>query len=145
MTKAQKLILTILTINAVLLGFGLIVLYRYVGEQPQQAAEPTEIPVQYIEIEPTPSASPNPTLLVIEIRIPAPDESPSATAYPVIDEPVYTATPTPEHAYVYLPTAAPAVTAVPSVPSGMAFTLSILGKVVNVANNVDEDTLEKHP
>ena len=145
MTKAQKLILTILTINAVLLGFGLIVLYRYVGEQPQQAAEPTEIQVQYIEIEPTPSASPNPTLLVIEIRIPAPDESPSATAYPVIDEPVYTATPTPEHAYVYLPTAAPAVTAVPSVPSGMAFTLSILGKVVNVANNVDEDTLEKHP
>ena len=145
MTKAQKLILIVLTINAVLLGFGLIVLYRYVGEHPQQAAEPTEIPVHYIEIEPTPSASPNPTLPVIEIRIPAPDESPSATAYPVIDEPVYTATPTPEHAYVYLPTAAPAVTPVPSVPSGMAFILSILGKVVNVANNVDEDTLEKHP
>lgn len=145
MTKAQKLILIVLTINAVLLGFGLIVLYRYVGEQPQQTAEPTEIPVQYIEIEPTPSASPNPTLPVIEITIPAPDESPSETVYPVIDEPVYTATPTPEHAYVYLPTAAPAVTAVPSVHAGMAFTLSILGKVVNVANNVDEDTLEKHP
>ena len=146
MTKAQKLILIVLTINAVLLGFGLIVLYRYLGQEQPQTAEPTEVPIQYIEIEATPSPSPNPTQLpVIEIRIPAPDESPSATAYPVIDEPVYTATPTPEHAYVYLPTAAPAVTAVPTVPSGMAFTLSILGKVINVANNVDEDTLEKHP
>lgn len=146
MTKAQKLILIFLTINAVLLGFGLLILYRYVGKEQQQTAEPTEIPVQYIEIEPTPSASPNPTQLpVIEIRIPAPDESPAETAFPIIDEPVYTATPTPEHAYVYLPTSAPVVTAVPSVPSGMAFTLSILGKVINVANNVDEDTLEKHP
>lgn len=146
MTKAQKLILIVLTINAVLLGFGLIILYRYVGREQPQTAEPTEVPIQYIEIETTPSPSPNPTPLpVIEIRIPAPDESPSTTAYTVIDEPVYTATPTPEHAYVHLPTAAPAVTAVPSVPSGMAFTLSILGKVVNVANNVDEDTLEKHP
>ena len=145
MTKTQKLILIVLTINAVLLGFGLIVLYRYIGNQPQQAVEPIEIPVQHIEIEPTSSASPNPTLPVIEITIPAPDESPDTTAYPIIDETIYTATPTPEHAYVYLPTAAPAVTAVPSVPSGMAFTLSVLGKVVNVANNVDEDTLEKHP
>lgn len=148
MTKAQKLILIVLTINTVLLGFGLIVLYRYVETEQPQTAEPTEIPVQYIEIKPkpTPSAPPNPTQLsVIEIRIPAPDESPEASALPIIDEPVYTATPTPEHAYVYLPTAAPAVTAVPSVPSGMAFTLSILGKVINVANNVDEDTLEKHP
>ncbi len=146
MSKAQKLILIVLTINAVLLGFGLIVLYRYVGQEQPQTAEPTEVPIQYIEIEAAPSPSPNPTQLpVIEIRIPAPDESPSATAYTIIDEPVYTATPTPEHAYVNLPTAAPAVTAVPSVPSGMAFTLSILGKVINVANNVDEDTLEKHP
>lgn len=146
MTKAQKLILIVLTINAVLLGFGLIVLYRHVGSEQPQTAEPTEVPVQYIEIEPTPSPAPNPTQLpVIEIRIPAPDESPEATALPITDEPVYTATPTPEHAYVYLPTVAPAVTPVPSVPSGMAFTLSILGKVINVANNVDEDTLEKHP
>ena len=50
MTKAQKLILIVLTINAVLLGFGLIVLFQYVGNEQPQTAEPTEIPVQYIEI-----------------------------------------------------------------------------------------------
>jgi len=33
---------------------------------------------------------------------------------------------------------------VPTVPSGMAFTLSILGKTINVATNV-EATLEKNP
>ena len=49
MTKAQKLILIVLTINAVLLGFGLIVLYRYVGQEQPQTAEPTEVPIQYID------------------------------------------------------------------------------------------------
>ena len=44
-----------------------------------------------------------------------------------------------------MPTAAPVHTPIPSVPQGMAFMLSILGKNVNVASNVDADTLEKTP
>lgn len=147
MTKGQKLILIVLSAIAVFLGIGLIMLYRLLdSNQQQEITEPTAIPIQYIEIEPSPSASPQPTPHpVVEIRIPAPDESPIITALPVTDEPVCTVTPTPEHAYVHMPTAAPAVTSVPTVPSGMAFTLSILGKTINVANNVEEDTLEKTP
>lgn len=147
MTKGQKLILIVLSVIAILLGIGLIMLYRLLdSKQPQEITEPTAIPIQYFEIEPSPSASPQPTPHpVVEIRIPASDESPIITALPVNDEPVYTVTPTPEHAYVHMPTAAPVVTSVPTVPSGMAFTLSILGKTINVANNVEEDTLEKTP
>ena len=150
MTKIQKAILIVLAIEALLLGIGLIVLYKEIGSStqiPEATPEPTEMPVVVVTI-PTPAPTAMPTMLpVVEIRIPAPDESPevTVTAHPITDEPVYTATPTPEHAYVQMPTAAPAVTAVPSVPKGMAFTLSILGKTINVANNVEEDTLEKNP
>lgn len=147
MTKSQKLILIVLSVITVLLGIGLIVIYRSLEkEQPIQTAEPTAAPIQTIVIEPPPTATPLPTMLpVVEITIPAPDTSPTATPLPIIDEPVLTATPTPYEAYVYMPTSAPVATSVPSVPSGMAFTLSILGKTINVANNVEEDTLEKTP
>lgn len=147
MTKSQKLILIVLSVITVLLGIGLIVIYRSLEkEQPIQTAEPTAAPIQTIVIEPPPTATPQTTMLpVVEITIPAPDASPTATPFPIIDEPVLTATPTPYEAYVYMPTSAPVATSVPSVPSGMAFTLSILGKTINVANNVEEDTLEKTP
>lgn len=147
MTKSQKLILIVLSVITVLLGIGLIVIYRSLEkEQPIQTAEPTAAPIQTIVIEPPPTATPQTTMLpVVEITIPAPDASPTATPFPIIDEPVLTATPTPYEAYVYMPTSAPVATSFPSVPSGMAFTLSILGKTINVANNVEEDTLEKTP
>ena len=147
MTKSQKLILIVLSVITVLLGIGLIVIYRSLEkEQPIQTAEPTTAPIQTIVIEPPPTATPQTTMLpVVEITIPAPDANPTATPFPIIDEPVLTATPTPYEAYVYMPTSAPVATSVPSVPSGMAFTLSILGKTINVANNVEEDTLEKTP
>ena len=147
MTKSQELILIVLSVITVLLGIGLIVIYRSLEkEQPIQTAEPTAAPIQTIVIEPPPTATPQTTMLpVVEITIPAPDASPTATPFPIIDEPVLTATPTPYEAYVYMPTSAPVATSVPSVSSGMAFTLSILGKTINVANNVEEDTLEKTP
>ena len=150
MTKMQKTILIVLAAIAVLLGTGLIVLYRNSGNEaqsPEPVTKLSDMPVVVVTI-PTPAPTAAPTMLpVVEIRIPAPGESPevTATALPVTDEPVYTATPTPEHAYVQMPTAAPVSTAAPSVPKGMAFTLVILGKTINVANNVEEDTLEKNP
>ena len=151
MTKAQKLILIVLSVITVLLGIGLIVIYRSLEKEPSietttPTAVPTSAPIQTIVIEPPPTATPQPTMLpVVEITIPAPGETPESTALPIIDEPVLSATPTPYDAYVYMPTAAPVATTVPSVPSGMAFTLSILGKTINVAKNVDEATLEKTP
>lgn len=150
MTKIQKTILIVLAIEAVLLGIGLIVLYQEIGNRakmPEPTAKTTDMPTVVGSI-PTPASTAMPTMLpVVEIRIPAPDESPevTVTAHPITDEPIHTATPTPEHAYVQMPTAAPAVTAVPPVPKGMAFTLSILGKTINVAANVEEATLEKTP
>ena len=151
MTKAQKLILIVLSVITVLLGIGLIVIYRCLEKEPSietttPTAVPTSAPIQTIVIDPPPTATPQPTMLpVVEITIPAPGETPETTALPIIDEPVLSATPTPYDAYVYMPTAAPVATPVPSVPSGMAFMLSILGKTINVAKNVDEATLEKTP
>lgn len=145
MTKSKKNLLLILTAIAVLLGIGLFVLYRSLEkEQPIQAADPTAVPTQSTAPEPSPAATPQPTwYAVVEIRIPVPEESPIPSTVPILDESA--ATPTPYEAYIYLPTSAPAATSVPSVPSGMAFTLSILGKTVNVAANVEEVTLEKTP
>lgn len=150
MTKIQKTILIVLAIEALLLGIGLIVLYKEIcnnAQPPEPTPEPTDMPTVVVTV-PTPQPTAAPTMLpVVEIRIPAPGESPEATvtSYPVTAAPVYTATPTPEHAYVQMPTTAPVYTTVPTVPNGMAFTLSILGKTINVANNVEEDTLEKSP
>ena len=146
MTKTQKLILIVLTINAILLGLGLIVLYRTTTEDtPQQQGE---IPIVDDELAPSPTDLPaaSPTMRpAIEIKIPAPDEVPTAPAYPIVDEPYPSVTPTPEPAYVHMPTAAPVNSPVPSVPKGMAFTISLLGKTINIAKDVDEETLEKHP
>ena len=145
MTKAQKLILIVLAVIAVSLGIGLFVLHRTaLKTTPQQQGE---IPIVDVELTPSPTDLPtaSPTMRpAIEIKIPAPDEVPTATAYPITDEPYPSASPTPEPAYVHMPTAAPVNTPVPSVPKGMAFTISLLGKTINIAKDVDEETLEKH-
>ena len=134
MTKTQKLVLIVLAVIAVSLGIGLFVLHRSASENaPQQQGE---IPIVDVELTPYPSDRPtaSPTMRpVIEIKIPAPDESPTATAYPIVDEPYPIVTPTSEPAYVHMPTAAPVNTPVPSVPKGMAFTISLLGKTINIA------------
>ncbi len=150
MTKIQKAILIILAIEALLLGIGLIVLYKEIGRNTRHAEptpEPSDMSVVAVSIptsEPTAAPTMHP---VVEIHVPAPGESPEVTVitYPISSEPVYTAMPTPEPALVHFPTGAPVNTSVPSVPKDMAFTLSILGKTINVANNVEEDTLEKTP
>ncbi len=147
MTKAQKLILIILLIDMVLLTICLIVLFQPAWEDPLPMPEPTEVPVVHIKIT-APPATPAPTTLpVVEIRIPAPDEIPEPMASSTASVTPSNVMPTPEGtpAYVHMPTSAPMNTPVPTVPKGMAFTLSILGKMIPVANNVEEDTLEKSP
>ena len=104
MTKTQKLILTILAVIAVSLGIGLFVLHRTATKNPPQ--QQGEIPIVDVELTPSPTDLPtaSPTMRpTIEIKIPAPDEVPTATAYPIADEPYPSVTPTPEPAYVHMP------------------------------------------
>ena len=155
MTRIQKTILIVLSVITILLSIGLIVLYRqlkpFLGMElvlSPTPTEPSQIPIVEVEIPSSaaPKETPAPTALpVVEIHIPAPGETPEVTVYPITDEPYPTATPTQEPVYVHMPTSAPMNTPVPTVPSGMAFTLSILGKTINVASNVEAATLEKTP
>ena len=152
MTKKQKTILIILTVIALLLAAGLMVIYTHMnhGDIPDNpvTADSSAVPVVEVTIpippsmEVTPAPTDDP---IVEVTIIPDNPYPiTATALPGT-VPIVATTPTPEPAYVRMPTAAPAVTPVPTVPKGMAFTLSILGKTVNVASDVDADTLEKTP
>ena len=114
------------------------------------ANTPIEEPIPEITPEPTMEPTPQPTIEVVEIRIPAPDESctPKLTSsptpdfwpvFPVIDEPV-----------TEQPTQRPpsgAATPVPqvTVPKGAAFVLTIKGKNITIAKKIDEATLEQSP
>ena len=111
---------------------------------------PDQKPIPEITPEPTIEPTPEPTIEIIEIVIPAPGETatPEPTAaptnddywpeFPIIDEPVpVTAAPsTPA-----TPTSVPHI----SVPQGAAFVLTIKGKNITIAKNVDEKTLEQSP
>ncbi len=105
--------------------------------------------------EPTAEPTPTPTIEVVEIVIPAPDESctpkPTVsptpdfwTEYPVIDEPVTeppTQRPPSGGQSSGTPTPIPQV----SVPKGAAFVLTIKGKNITIAKKIDEKTLEQSP
>lgn len=152
MTKKQKTILIALITIVALLAEGLTVMYIHMNPgavliEPT-SANSSAIPVVEVTIPIPPSTEDTPiptgTPIVEDTIIPVDPYPITATALPGT-VPIVATTPTPEPAYVRLPTAAPAVTPVPTVPKGMAFTLSILGKTVNVASNVDADTLEKTP
>lgn len=142
MTKTQKTILIILIAFAVLIGVGLIALSRNLDrtEPAEDKQSPIPIPVVELTIGPFSSAVPTTTAHpTADAAAFQPEVTPYETASPS------NATATPERAYVYWPTAAPAATTVPTVPTGMAFTLSILGKTIHVADNVEADTLEQTP
>ena len=114
------------------------------------ANTPVEEPISEVTPVPTVKSTPQPTIEVVEIRIPAPDEScsPMPTVsptpdlwpvFPVIDEPV-TEPPT-QRPPAGGSTPAPQIT----VPKGAAFVLTIKGKNITIAKSVDEKTLEQSP
>ena len=118
-------------------------------------SEVSDEPVPEATPEPTTEPTPTPTIEVVEIVIPAPDDSctpkPTATPtsdvwpeFPVRDEPV-TASPRerpPSGGPSYgTPTPIPQV----SVPMGAAFVLTIKGKNITIAKKIDEQTLEHTP
>ena len=114
------------------------------------ANKPIEEQVPEATLDPTAEPTPQPTIEVVEIVIPAPDESctPKATAsptpdiwpeFPIIDEPV-TEPPT-QRPPSGSPTHVPQIT----VPKGAAFVLTIRGKNITIAKKIDEATLEQSP
>ncbi len=114
------------------------------------ANKPIDEPLPEATPEPTAEPTPEPTIEVIEIRIPAPDETatPEPTVsptpdlwpeFPIIDEPV-TEPPT-ERPPSGSSTPVPQIT----VPKGAAFVLTIKGKNITIAKKIDEVTLEKSP
>ena len=155
MSEKEKRVLGFLAVVIVVLSLALALLcITIVLKDPRENIELAEIPVQYIQIDIPVVATSNPTVCpVVPITIPAPGEMPGVTAIPTgsTAQPAETrvpdtnATPTPEATYVHFPTSEPANTPIPAVPSGMAFTLGILGKTIHVANNVEADTLEQTP
>ena len=152
MTKKQKTILITLTVIALLLAAGLMVIYTHMnhGDIPDNpvTTDTSAVPVVEVTIpfQPSMEVTPAPTdAPIVEVTIIPDDPYPITVTAAPGTVPIVTTTPTPEPAYVRMPTAAPAVTPVPTVPKGMAFMLSILGKTVNVASDVDADTLEKTP
>ena len=118
-------------------------------------SEVSDEPIPEATSDPTAVPTPTPTIEVVEIVIPAPDESctPKPTAsptpdswleFPVIDEPV-TESPTQRP-----PSGGPSSgtpTPIPqiSVPKGVAFVLTIRGKNITIAKKIDEQTLEQSP
>lgn len=152
MTKKQKMILITLTVIALLLAAGFIGIYTHMnhGDVPDNpvTTDTSAIPVVKVTIpfQPSMEVTPAPTdAPIVKVTIIPDDPYPITVTAAPGTVPIVATTPTPEPAYVRMPTAAPAVTPVPTVPKGMAFTLSILGKAVNVASDVDADTLEKTP
>lgn len=152
MTKKQKTILITLIVIALLLAAGLMVMYMHTNpiDAPDNpvTADSSAVPVVEVTIPDQPSmeGTPVPTdAPIVEVTIVPDDPRPATETAVPGTVPIIETTPTPEPAYVRMPTAAPAVTPVPTVPKGMSFTLSILGKTVNVASGVDADTLEKTP
>ncbi len=147
MTKTQKRIVMVLTTITALLGVALIALiYHIVTADTEHLVEPTEAPIHYVEIPVEPTATPATTPIpIVTIRVPELGQTPEVTSVPETCAPTPHITPTPDPAYVYMPTGVVTNTPYPTVPKGMAFTLSILGKTINVANNVEEDTLEETP
>ena len=100
-------------------------------------------------LTPEPSATPEPTIEVDEIVLQTPGESSTSvpdlsptpedrTPLPVTDEPVWiTAAP-------YSPATPTSVPHIP-VPQGAAFVLTIRGKNITIAKDVDEKALEQSP
>lgn len=141
MTKVQRTILIILSAIAVLLLLGLIILNRVLSKE-EQTGEPLAVQVAEITFTPHPTGTPltEQTATSTDATVPV-----TGTVIPTTNPTAELPNETQEPSYVFFPTAEPAITPIPTVPNGMAFTLSILGKAVSVAGSVDEDTLEQSP
>ena len=147
-----KLTITLLIVLMVLViaAFGVLIYREQADRTPEAILQPTKTPIITLI----------PTRTPIVIYIPCMDSS----AYPIMPTPV-AATPTATPIIAEEPDSdatddpvqgpntpsrtgsphTPTATPKPTVKSGMAFTLTILGKNISVAGNVEASTLDKVP
>ena len=146
-----KIVITLLVLLMILVvgTFGYLIYREQMDRTPEAIIQPTRNPIIL------------PTMTPIVIRIPyvestvfpvtaspatnTPTLTPMATETPtpvVSDDPTHEGTPRPGRtSSPHSPTTTPK----PTVESGMAFTLTILGKNISVAGNVEASTLDKAP
>ena len=146
-----KIVITLLVLLMILVvgTFGYLIYQEQMDRTPEAIIQPTRNPIIL------------PTMTPIVIRIPyvestvypvtaipatsTPAPTPMVTEEPtpyVTDDPTYEGTPRPGRtSSPHSPTTTPK----PTVESGMAFTLTILGKNISVAGNVEASTLDKAP
>ncbi len=146
-----KIVITLLVLLMILVvgTFGYLIYREQKDRTPEAIIKPTRNPIIL------------PTMTPIVIRIPCvestvfpvtaipatgtPAPTPMATEAPtpyVTDDPTHEGTPRPGRTGSPY---SPATTPKPTVESGMAFTLTILGKNISVAGNVEASTLDKAP
>lgn len=146
-----KIVITLLVLLMILVvgTFGYLIYREQMDRTPEPIAQATRNPIIL------------PTMTPIVIRIPCvestvfpvtaipatgtPAPTPMATEAPtpyVTDDPTHEGTPRPGRTGSPY---SPATTPKPTVESGMAFTLTILGKNISVAGNVEASTLDKAP
>ena len=147
-----KLMITLLIVLMVLViaAFGVLIYREQVDRTPEAILQPTKPPI----ITPVPTRTP------IVIYIPCVDSSVSPimpTPAARTPEPTSIATEEPDPETTDDPAQGPSspgrtgsphtatTTPKPTVESGMAFTLTILGKNISVAGNVEASTLNKAP
>ena len=146
-----KIVITLLVLLMILVvgTFGYLIYREQKDRTPEAIIKPTRNPIIL------------PTMTPIVIRIPCvestvfpvtaipatgtPAPTPMATEAPtpyVTDDPTHEGTPRPGRTGSPY---SPATTPKPTVESGMAFTLTIRGKNISVAGNVEASTLDKAP
>ena len=146
-----KIVITLLVLLMILVigTFGYLIYREQMDRTPEAIIQPTRNPIIL------------PTMTPIVIRIPYvestvfPVKVPPATSTPA-PTPMITEAPTPyvtdDQSHESTPRPgrtggphSPATTPKPTVENGMAFTLTILGKNISVAGNVEASTLDKAP
>ncbi len=148
--KAKIVIMLLVLLMILVVGtFGYLIYQEQMDRTPEAIIQPTRNPIIL------------PTMTPIVIRIPyvestvspitvspatsTPAPTPMITKEPspyVTDDPTQEGTPRPGRTgSPHSPTTTPK----PTVESGMAFTLTILGKNISVAGNVEASTLDKAP
>ena len=146
-----KIVITLLVLLMILVvgTFGYLIYREQMDRTPEAIIQPTRNPIilptmtpiviriPYVES----TVFPVTTIPAISTPVPTPMVTEVPTPY-VSDDPTHEGTPRPGRTGS---PHSPATTPKPTVENGMAFTLTILGKNISVAGNVEASTLDKAP
>lgn len=146
-----KIVITLLVLLMILVvgTFGYLIYREQMDRTPEAIIQPTRNPIILPTMTPIVIRIPYVESTVFPVTAPpaagTPAPTPMVTEEPtpyVTDDPMHEGTPRPGRTgSPHSPTTTPK----PTVENGMAFTLTILGKNISVAGNVEASTLDKAP